>query len=81
MRIDDYTPLVTKMNKLIQSGDANKAKRHLPPEKIYTVSREIGRRIVIVSRRWRNRRRHTSDGGSQSRSLAENFRASTCTKT
>ena len=47
VKIEDYTPLVTKMYKLIQSGQADKAKRHLPPEKVYPVSPEIAKRILI----------------------------------
>ena len=47
VKIEDYTPLVTKMYKLIHSGQADKAKRHLPPEKVYSVSSEIGKRILI----------------------------------
>jgi len=44
---EDYTPLVAKMYKLIHSGQADKAKRHLPPEKVYPVTSEIGKRILI----------------------------------
>jgi hypothetical protein len=47
--IEDYTPRVRKIYKLLQSGRGrpDQAKKHLPPEKVYPVSTEIGRRILI----------------------------------
>ena len=35
VRIDDYTPRVRKIYDLLQSGQADKAKRQLPPERVY----------------------------------------------
>jgi hypothetical protein len=46
--IEDYTPRVRKMYELLQSGHADKAKRLLPPERVYAVSAEIGRRLLIA---------------------------------
>jgi hypothetical protein len=45
--IEDYTPRVRKMYDLLQSGQADKAKRQLPPERLYPVSAEIGERLLI----------------------------------
>lgn len=45
--IDDITPRVRKMYDLLQSGQADKAKRHLPPERVYPVRPEVGRRLLI----------------------------------
>jgi hypothetical protein len=45
--IEDITPLVRKMYALLQSGQADKAKRLLPPERVYPVSVELGRRLLI----------------------------------
>ena len=46
-QIEDYTPRARKMYELIQAGQTEKAKQHLPPERVYTVSAEIGRRLLI----------------------------------
>jgi hypothetical protein len=45
--IEDYTPLVRKIYTLLQSGHADKAKRLLPPERVYPVSAEFGWRLLI----------------------------------
>ena len=45
VKIEDYTPRVRKIYDLLQSGHADKAKRQLPPERVYPVSAEIGRRL------------------------------------
>ena len=45
--IEDYTPIVTKIYNLIHAGNADKAKRHLPPERIYPVASEISKRIQV----------------------------------
>lgn len=45
--IKDYTPLVSKMYNLIHSGQADKAKRHLPTEKVYAINAEIGKRLLL----------------------------------
>lgn len=49
-RIEDYTPRVRKIYDLLQSGQADRAKRHLPPEKVYPVGPELARRLLIVRR-------------------------------
>lgn len=46
-RIEDYTPRVRKMYDLIQAGDADKAKRLLPPERVYPVDADLARRLRI----------------------------------
>lgn len=45
--IEDITPRVRKISELLQSGQAKKAKRQLPPERVYPVGRELGRRLLI----------------------------------
>ncbi len=45
--IEDLTPRVRKVYQLMQGGQADKVKRHLPPEKVYPVKPEIGRRLLI----------------------------------
>lgn len=45
--IDDLTPRVRKMYDLLQSGQADKAKRLLPPERVYAASAEVGRRLLL----------------------------------
>lgn len=47
VRIEDYTPRVRKIYGLLQSGRADQAKRHLPPERAYPVNAEVGRRLLI----------------------------------
>jgi hypothetical protein len=47
--IEDYTPRVRKIHELLQSGQAEKAKRHLPPEKVYPVGADLARRLLIGS--------------------------------
>ena len=46
--IEDITPRVRKIYDLLQSGQADKAKRLLPPERVYPVSSELGRRLLIA---------------------------------
>lgn len=46
--IEDYTPTVRKIYDLLQKGDIKNAKRHLPGEKVYPVSSEIGRHLMIT---------------------------------
>lgn len=46
-RIEDYTPRVRKIRDLLRSGQAEKARRFLPPERVYPVSAEPGRRFLI----------------------------------
>jgi hypothetical protein len=45
--IEDLTPRVRKMHDLLQGGQADKARRQLPPEPVYPVTAEIGRRLLI----------------------------------
>lgn len=45
--IEDYTPRVRKIYGLLQAGEAAKAKRHLPPERVYPVEGEIRRRLWL----------------------------------
>jgi Domain of unknown function (DUF4291) len=45
--IEDITPLVRKIYTLLQSGQAEKVKRLAPPERVYPVSAELGRRLLI----------------------------------
>ena len=46
VKIEDLTPLVQKLNKLRKEGSKNISK-HLPPEKIYPVSAELGAHLMI----------------------------------
>jgi hypothetical protein len=45
--IEDLTPRVRKVYDLLQGGQSDKAKRHLPPERAYPVGAEIGRGLLI----------------------------------
>lgn len=45
--IADLTPRVRKMYDLIQSGQAEKAKRHLPAERVYPVPADLANRLRI----------------------------------
>lgn len=45
--IEDLTPRVRKMYDLLQSGQAEKARRHLPPEKVYPVRPDLAPRLLI----------------------------------
>ena len=45
--IEDYTPTVRKIYDLLQKGDTKNAKRHLPPERVYPVSSELGGHLMI----------------------------------
>ncbi len=46
--IEDLTPRVRKIYGLLQAGQASKVNRHLPPERVYPVGPEIGRRLLIT---------------------------------
>jgi Domain of unknown function (DUF4291) len=50
--IEDCTPRVRKICTLLQSGRADQAKRQLPPEKVYPIRPEVGRRLLIEAT-WR----------------------------
>lgn len=45
--IEDITPRVREIHELLRAGEAEKAKRYLPPEKVYPVGAELGRRLLI----------------------------------
>jgi len=45
--IEDYTARAQKIYKLLHSGQADRAKRQLPPERVYPVSDDIARRLLI----------------------------------
>ncbi len=51
--IADYTPRVRKIYGLLRSGQADRAKKLLPPERVYPVPPEIGRRLLIEPERTR----------------------------
>lgn len=47
VEIKDYTPLVHKIYQLLRKGDLQNAKRHLPPEKVYSVPDTIAKQLMI----------------------------------
>ncbi len=47
VKIEDFTPRVSKIHSLLRAGKADEAKRHLPPERLYTLPRLIARRLLI----------------------------------
>jgi hypothetical protein len=47
-RIEDFTPRVRKIYDLLQSGRADQARRHLPPEKVYPVNAGLARRLMMT---------------------------------
>jgi hypothetical protein len=47
VQIEDSTSRVRKMYDFLQSGHADKARRLLPPERVYPVSPELGVRLLI----------------------------------
>ncbi len=51
--LEDLTPRVRKIYQLLRSGQSSKAQKLLPPEKIYPVSPETGRRLLIEADRQR----------------------------
>ena len=55
--VEDYTVRVRKIYGLLQSGEADKAKRHLPPERVYPLSAELGRRLLIETEPSRRSKR------------------------
>jgi hypothetical protein len=48
LQIQDYTPLVRKLYRMIQTGNAAKANGLLPKERVYPLDPEIGRRIGMT---------------------------------
>jgi hypothetical protein len=47
--IEDYTPRAGKIYDLLQRGQADRARRHLPPERVYPVAAELARRLRTAS--------------------------------
>ncbi len=47
--IEDYTPRVKKIYHLLHSGQGDKARKHLPSERVYSVPAAIGERILLDS--------------------------------
>lgn len=45
--IEDFTPIVRKVYGLVQSGRRDQAQRFLPNERVYPVSAEVARRLMI----------------------------------
>jgi hypothetical protein len=45
--IEDYTLRVRKAYDLLQAGESDRARRHLPAERVYPVSEEIARRLRL----------------------------------
>ncbi|MEZ4398944.1 MAG: DUF4291 domain-containing protein [Kofleriaceae bacterium] len=45
--IEDLTPRVAKMRAHLRAGDADRARRLAPPERVYPVSSAIARRLMI----------------------------------
>lgn len=45
--IEDITPRVRKIYGLLQSGQADKAKRQLLPERVYPIPAELSRRLLM----------------------------------
>jgi hypothetical protein len=46
--LEDLTPRVEKMRRLLAAGQADQAKRLLPPERVYPVKPELARRLLMV---------------------------------
>jgi len=46
--IQDYTSLVKKMYDLLKSGEVDKAKKHLPKERVYPVTEAVAKRLMII---------------------------------
>jgi hypothetical protein len=66
---------VRKVHDLLQGGQADKAKRHLPPERVYPVRPEIGRRLLIRCYRFRPRvRREDRPDGRPESSVDSSWR-------
>ena len=45
VEIQDYTPLVRKIHALVKTGHSDKAKKMLPPERVYNLNPEIAKRL------------------------------------
>jgi hypothetical protein len=46
--IEDMSPRVRKIYDLLQGGQADRARRHLPPERVYPVPAELARRLLMA---------------------------------
>lgn len=47
--IEDRSPRVVKLRDLLRAGQADKAARFLPPERVYPVDAELARRLLIAT--------------------------------
>ncbi len=45
--IEDITPTVAKIYKLVRAGRIKDATRHIPTERVYPVSPEVGRKLLL----------------------------------
>jgi hypothetical protein len=45
--IEDYTPRVRKIHDFLQSGQADRTRRQLPPERLYPVGGEVARKLLL----------------------------------
>lgn len=45
--IEDFTPTVAKISKLMRAGRNKDALRHVPPERVYPVNAEVGRKLLM----------------------------------
>ena len=47
MKIEDLSPEVAKIRKLLKDGKASEAKRRLPKERVYSLPKNISQRLMI----------------------------------
>jgi hypothetical protein len=47
-RLDDITPQVRKIHAHLQAGEPERARRLLPPEQVYPMGPELGRRLLMI---------------------------------
>src|SRR5262245_34215720 len=45
--IEDFTPTVAKIYKLVRAGRTDDAIRHIPPERVYRVSPDVGSKLLL----------------------------------
>jgi len=45
VEIQDYTPIAKKIQSLLKSGQIDKAKKLLPPERVYPIKPEVAKRL------------------------------------
>ena len=48
IKIEDVSQKVAKTHSLLRAGKADETKRHLPPERVYPLTKEIARRLLIA---------------------------------